>query len=91
MLPIDDGRATRVELAIGYSLSGPLAQIAREGLVRDLASRITTTFAQNCERHLNGSAVATGATEPQGLDALTLLLDVARKRLARLAQRVRRP
>ncbi|WP_316182673.1 2Fe-2S iron-sulfur cluster-binding protein [Bradyrhizobium sp. SZCCHNRI1009] len=91
MLPIDEGRATRVALAIGYSLSGPLAQIARDGLVRDLASRITTTFAQNCDRHLNGTAGPTETPEPQRLNALALLLDVARKRLTGLAQRLRGP
>ncbi|MGJ5203420.1 2Fe-2S iron-sulfur cluster-binding protein [Bradyrhizobium sp. HKCCYLR20261] len=91
MVPIDDGRATRVDLAIGYSLSGPLAQIARDGLVRDLASRLTTTFAQNCEQHLNGTAGLAETTEPQRLNALALLLDVARQRLTGLVQRLRGP
>ncbi|WP_315799246.1 2Fe-2S iron-sulfur cluster-binding protein [Bradyrhizobium sp. SZCCHNRI3043] len=91
MLPIDEGRATRVALAIGYSLSGPLAQIARDGLVRDLASRITTTFAQNCDRHLNGTAGPAETPEPQRLNALALLLDVARNRLTGLARRMRGP
>ncbi|WP_316231262.1 2Fe-2S iron-sulfur cluster-binding protein [Bradyrhizobium sp. SZCCHNR1051] len=91
MLPIDEGRATHVALAIGYSLSGPLAQIARDGLVRDLASRLTTTFAQNCDRHLNGTAGLTETPEPQRLNALALLLDVARNRLTGFARRMRGP
>ncbi|MGJ5181489.1 2Fe-2S iron-sulfur cluster-binding protein [Bradyrhizobium oligotrophicum] len=91
MLPIDEGRATRVALAIGYSLSGPLAQIARDGLVRDLASRLTTTFAQNCDRHLNGTAGTAETPEPQRLNALALLLDVARNRLTGFARRMRGP
>ncbi|GLH77215.1 carbon monoxide dehydrogenase [Bradyrhizobium sp. SSBR45G] len=91
MLPIDQGRATRVALTIGYSLSGPLAQIARDGLVRDLASRITTTFAQNCDRHLNGTTSSAETPEPQRLNALALLLDVARQRLTGLARRMRGP
>lgn len=90
MIPIDEGRATRVELAIGYSLSGPLAQIARDGLVRDLASRITTAFARNCDRHLNGTTTLAANQQPQRLNALALLLDVARTRLTALARRMRR-
>ncbi|WP_315705359.1 MULTISPECIES: 2Fe-2S iron-sulfur cluster-binding protein [unclassified Bradyrhizobium] len=89
MLPIDEGRATRVELAIRYSLSGPLAQIARDGLVRDLAARLTTTFAQNCDRHLNGTLNPAATAEPQRLNALALLMDIARTRLMAFAQRLR--
>ena len=47
LLPLDNGTSTRVELSIGYSLRGFLAQIAREGLVRDLAKRLTAEFARN--------------------------------------------
>ncbi|UFZ07162.1 2Fe-2S iron-sulfur cluster-binding protein [Bradyrhizobium ontarionense] len=90
MVPIDEGRATRVELAIGYSLSGPLAQIARDGFVRDLAARITTVFAQNCDKHLNGATTQAASEQPQRLNALALLLDVARTRLTVLARRLRR-
>src|SRR6202035_100279 len=35
LVPIKRGTATRVELSIGYSLKGMLAQIARDGLVGD--------------------------------------------------------
>jgi carbon-monoxide dehydrogenase small subunit len=91
MIPIDEGQATRVALAIGYSLSGPLAQIARDGLVRDLAARITTTFAQNCDRHLNGATIVTANDQPQRLNALALLLDVARTRLTAFARSIRKP
>ena len=38
LVPTEQGAATRVELSIGYSLRGMLAQIARDGLVRDLAA-----------------------------------------------------
>ncbi|XUM21591.1 2Fe-2S iron-sulfur cluster-binding protein [Bradyrhizobium oligotrophicum S58] len=89
MIPIDEGRATRVALAIGYSLSGPLAQVARDGLVRDLASRLTATFAQNCDRHLNGALTPAETAEPQRLNALALLIDVARTRLTAFARRMR--
>ncbi len=44
LVPTEQGAATRVELSIGYSLKGMLAQIARDGLVRDLAARLTADF-----------------------------------------------
>jgi carbon-monoxide dehydrogenase small subunit len=90
MVPIDAGTATRVELVVGYSLSGPLAQIARDGLVRDLASRIATEFAQNCEKQINGATARAASEQPQRLDALALLRDLARMRLTALARRMRR-
>nr|WP_316169150.1 MULTISPECIES: 2Fe-2S iron-sulfur cluster-binding protein [unclassified Bradyrhizobium] len=90
MLPLDGGRATRVELTIGYSLTGPLAQIARDGVVRDLASRLTTTFAQNCERHINGTFSSAETIEPQRLDAFGLLLNVAWTRFTAIVRRLRR-
>jgi carbon-monoxide dehydrogenase small subunit len=89
MVSIDNGRATRVELTVGYTLSGPLAQIVRDGLVRDLASRITTAFAQNCNHHMSGATRPATSEQQQRLNALTLLLDVARARLAVLARRMR--
>ncbi|WP_257165833.1 2Fe-2S iron-sulfur cluster-binding protein [Bradyrhizobium sp. SRS-191] len=91
MVPIDDGRKTRVLLTIGYSLSGPLAQIARDGLVRDLASRITTTFAQNCDSYLSGATNQAARDQPQRLNAVGLLLDVALSRLGALVRGLRKP
>ncbi|MGJ5139054.1 2Fe-2S iron-sulfur cluster-binding protein [Bradyrhizobium oligotrophicum] len=89
MVPIDEGRRTRLALTIGYSLTGPLAQIARDGLVRDLASRLTTTFGQNCERYLNGTLSVAENAEPQRLNAVRLLLDVALSHLSALARGTR--
>jgi carbon-monoxide dehydrogenase small subunit len=53
-------RATRVELAVGYTLTGPLAQFNRSALVADIAGRLTKTFAQNLEARL----AAPGASAP---------------------------
>jgi carbon-monoxide dehydrogenase small subunit len=58
LVPIEQGIATRVELSIGYRLQGILAQIAREGLVRGLAARLTTEFASNVELQLSGNVVS---------------------------------
>src|SRR5262245_15509201 len=45
-------RATSVHLDLAYALTGPLAQIGRGGIVRDLARRLGEMFAQNMDRRL---------------------------------------
>jgi aerobic carbon-monoxide dehydrogenase small subunit len=83
LVPSEQGAATRVELSIGYSLKGMLAQIARDGLVRDLAARLTADFARNLDRHLAGDR-PTGATErPQSLNGVSLLIEILRKRVSK--------
>ena len=72
LLPLDGGTSTRVELSIGYSLRGFLAQIAREGLVRDLARRLTAEFARNLGASLSGVA----PEQPKQLNGLALALDL---------------
>jgi carbon-monoxide dehydrogenase small subunit len=75
LLPLDNGAATRIELSIGYSLRGFLAQIAREGLVRDLAKRLTAEFARNLGLSLSGAA----PEQPKQLNGLMLAFDLLRK------------
>ncbi len=54
---------TRVDMQVGYTLKGALAQFSRPGLVRDLAGRITAAFAANLEARLAGKpAVSSVAT-----------------------------
>ncbi|MGE8130533.1 xanthine dehydrogenase family Fe-S subunit [Methylobacterium sp. NPDC080182] len=68
----------RVDLDVGYTLTGPLAQFGRPGLVRDLAGRIAAEFTRNLDARLSGVA----APAPAGLNPLRLLLGLARARLA---------
>src|SRR5579863_7616484 len=79
LLPLDGGSATRVELSIGYSLRGFLAQIAREGLVRDLARRLTAEFARNLGASLSGTA----PERPKQLNGLALAFDLLRTALSK--------
>jgi aerobic carbon-monoxide dehydrogenase small subunit len=72
LLPMEDCQSTRVELSIGYSLRGFLAQIAREGLVRDLAKRLTADFARNLGSSLSGAPPA----QPKQLNGLLLAFDL---------------
>jgi aerobic carbon-monoxide dehydrogenase small subunit len=80
LVPIEQGTATRVELSIGYSLKGILAQIARDGLVRDLAARLTADFARNLDRHLSGVPVDATAEGSQNLNGVSLLFSLLRER-----------
>ena len=77
LLPTEGGTSTRVELSIGYSLRGFLAQIAREGLVRDLAKQLTAEFARN----LGSSLAGTAPEQPRQLNGLILAFDLLKKAL----------
>jgi carbon-monoxide dehydrogenase small subunit len=87
LVPSEQGAATRVELSIGYSLKGMLAQIARDGLVRDLAARLTADFARNLDRHLSGDQTAVITEGRQELNGMTMLIDILRKRVSTAIRR----
>jgi carbon-monoxide dehydrogenase small subunit len=86
LVPEADGAATRVELAIGYSLTGMLAQVGRSDLVRDLATRLVAEFAGNLDRRLSGGtpSVPTAAAD---LNGISLVFGLFRDRAARMLQR----
>ncbi len=88
LVPIEQGTATRVELSIGYSLKGMLAQIAREGLVRDLAARLTAEFARNLERQLSGTPPDGSPAEAQNLNGVSLLMGLLGMRAREALRRV---
>jgi carbon-monoxide dehydrogenase small subunit len=74
-----DGAATRVDLEVGFTLTGPLAQFSRSGIVQDIAQRMTLAFAQNLEARLRERAGGPPAdrasrTPAAELDAGSLLL-----------------
>jgi len=88
--PAAGGQATAVALELAYQLVGPLAQIGRPGIVRDLARRLGESFAHNMEAQLTdpGAAPAGG-----GISALALLGELVRDRLRHWLSRLagRRP
>ncbi|OCK53554.1 2Fe-2S iron-sulfur cluster-binding protein [Bradyrhizobium sp. LMTR 3] len=81
LVPIEQGAATRVDLSIGYTLTGMLAQVGRPGLVRDLAARLIAEFAGNLDRRLSGTSPA--AATPGKLNAMSLVSGLLRVRVAR--------
>lgn len=73
--PAESG-GSRIEVDVGYTLTGMLAQFSRSGLVQDLAGRLTAAFAQNLEARLSH----TGGVQPgpviRELNAGSLIVSV---------------
>ncbi len=78
------GAATMVEVDIAYALQGPLAQMSRGAIARDLAGRLTAAFAENLAAALSGSPAPPAAAP---LDGGRLLLAMAKDWLGRLFRR----
>lgn len=80
---IDGGAATRIDLAISFTLTGALAQFSRGGLVNEIAGRLIEAFARNLEASLDArvrgeTSVPTAGAE---LRAGSLIWSVIRDRL----------
>ncbi|MBT1510719.1 2Fe-2S iron-sulfur cluster binding domain-containing protein [Bradyrhizobium sp. SRL28] len=78
LVPIEQG--TRVDLSIGYTLTGMLAQVGRPGLVRDLAARLIAEFASNLDRRLSGTSP--GDATAAELNGMALVFSLLRARVA---------
>jgi carbon-monoxide dehydrogenase small subunit len=78
LVPIEQG--TRVDLSIGYTLTGMLAQVGRPGLVRDLAARLVAEFAGNLDRRLSGTSA--GGAAAAELNGMALVFSLLRARIA---------
>ncbi|PDT69829.1 2Fe-2S iron-sulfur cluster-binding protein [Bradyrhizobium sp. C9] len=84
---------TRVDLTIGFTLTGALAQFSRSGLIQDVAGRIIAVFVQNLETRLSHRSGG-GEGEPamvEEFDAGALMrsmaLDYVRRALRWLLRR----
>jgi carbon-monoxide dehydrogenase small subunit len=84
LVPIEQG--TRVDLSIGYTLTGMLAQIGRPGLVRDLAARLIAEFAGNLDRRLSGTSQGEATTVE--LNGMALVFSLLRAQVARWVGRL---
>jgi carbon-monoxide dehydrogenase small subunit len=86
--PGDKPGETRVDVSIGYTLTGVLAQFGRSGLVQDVAGRLIAAFVQNLEAKLAFQAAGgtQGETAPPvvtELDAGSLVSSVVFGRIKR--------
>jgi carbon-monoxide dehydrogenase small subunit len=85
--------STRIDLAIGYALIGPLAQFSRGRLVHDIVDRLLATFAANLESALSDAPQAPGTRtirpgEPVVLDAGNLVLGAFAAQIKAFLQRL---
>jgi carbon-monoxide dehydrogenase small subunit len=87
--PGEGGAGSRVDVDVGYTLTGMLAQFGRSGLVQDIAGRLTAAFAQNLEARL--SAGGDGAAAPplvRELNAGSLITTVVLGRVKDFIRRI---
>lgn len=80
---------TRVDVAIGYTLTGALAQFSRSRLVQDVANRLIAVFVQNLESKLSGDNddAPVAAEFDAGSLMSSVVLNRIRQFLARLFKR----
>ena len=85
----DGPQSTRVDVNVQFLLAGTLAQFSRAGIVNDIASQITMTFARNLEARLSGSEAGTepGPALSAGSLAWTVVWARLRAAFARLLGR----
>ena len=78
LLEEQDGRATRVDISVDYSLAGSLAQFSRESIVNDVATRLTAEFAANLQTRLDATSSSAEAKSltVKPLNAGSLILPV---------------
>lgn len=76
--------ATKVELEVGYRLTGPLAQFSRSDLVNDIAGRLIAAFVLNVEARLSGAATNTAIE----LNAGNLIFSVLLARIKTVLRRL---
>jgi carbon-monoxide dehydrogenase small subunit len=55
---------TQVDVTIGFTLTGVLAQFSRSGLVQDVANRLISVFVQNLEARLNHKGDGSSQEQP---------------------------
>ncbi len=82
--------STRVDVQVGFSLAGPLAQFSRGAIVNDLAERLTAEFARNLDARIGAAArgEAGPAAAAAELRAGSLLLSVIWARIKRAFGRI---
>jgi aerobic carbon-monoxide dehydrogenase small subunit len=71
--PDEGGGGSRIDVDVGYTLTGMLAQFSRTSLAQDLASRLTAAFAQNLEARLSSGKVGQAPPMVRELDAGSLI------------------
>lgn len=86
----DEGApATRVDVQVGFALTGPLAQFSRSSIVLDIAKRMTDAFAANLRARLSHTGDTAPPPMPAAeLNAGALVFSVIRDRIVGFFRRV---
>lgn len=83
---------TRVDVQVGFALTGPLAQFSRSSIVTDIAKRMTDAFAQNLSARMGHAASGASADTPPPqaaeLNAGALVFSVLRDRIVGFFRRL---
>jgi aerobic carbon-monoxide dehydrogenase small subunit len=85
--PGEHSAGSRVDVDVGYTLTGMLAQFSRTSLVQDIASRLTAAFARNLEERLSIEGDSDAAEAPslvRELNAGSLITAVLLGKVRRL-------
>ncbi|MGO9933057.1 MAG: SRPBCC family protein [Steroidobacteraceae bacterium] len=69
--------ATRIEIRVDYSIAGSLAQFSRDGIVRELAERMTGQFGANLQKKL-AAQIPTAPAAPLNLGGMLPAMLIAR-------------
>jgi carbon-monoxide dehydrogenase small subunit len=87
--PDESGVGTSVDVDVGYTLTGMLAQFGRSGLVQDIAGRLTEAFAKNLGARLS-AGVDAGRSPPSApeLNVASLITTVLLSRVKDLIRRI---
>lgn len=79
------GAATRVNVQVGFALTGSLAQFSRSSIVTDIAKRMTDAFAENLRARLghegSGAPIGMPPAPAAELNAGALMFSVLRDRI----------
>jgi carbon-monoxide dehydrogenase small subunit len=86
--PDEGGAGARVDVDVGYTLTGMLAQFGRSGLVQDIAGRLTAAFAKNLEARLSTGDDAAAPPLVRELNAGSLITTVLLGRVKDLIRRI---
>ncbi len=82
------GAGSRVDVDVGYTLTGMLAQFGRSSLVKDIASRLTAAFARNLEARLSADVAAAAPPPATELNAGLLITTVLFGRVKDLVRKI---
>ncbi|MGC2786387.1 MAG: 2Fe-2S iron-sulfur cluster-binding protein [Roseiarcus sp.] len=87
--PDEGGAGSRVDVDVGYTLTGMLAQFGRSGLVQDIAGRLTAAFAKNLEARLSaGDDAGRSPLSAQEFNAGSLITTVLLGRVKDFIRRI---